>query len=124
MTPDSIDAYAELGVPPSASQADLKTAHRALVRRWHPDLVAPEQRDEATRRVQRINVAYGLVRDAAARAEYDRVRSTPGAALDRLTTAAGVWAGRWWARNAGALRGDQPWSLRAGRALGRLTRGR
>ena len=122
MTPTGVDAYAELGVAPTASQAELKAAHRALVRRFHPDLVPPAEREEATRRIQRINVAYGLVRDAAARAEYDRLRSHPGAALDRLTTAAGVWAGRWWARNAGTLRGDQPWSRRAGRVLGRAVR--
>lgn len=122
MTPDDVDAYAELGVAADASQAQLKAAHRALVRRFHPDLAPPADREEATRRVQRINVAYGLVRDAAARAEYDRLRAHPGAALDRLTTAAGVWAGRWWARNAGAFRGDPPWSLRAGRVLGRAVR--
>ena len=122
MTPDSVDAYAELGVAPDASQAELKAAHRALVRRFHPDLVPPAERDEATRRVQRINVAYGLVHDPAVRREYDRLRSTPGAALDRLTTAAGVWAGRWWARNAAVIRGDEPWSRRAGRGVGRLLR--
>ena len=122
MTPHDVDAYAELGVAPDTPQVQLKAAHRALVRRHHPDLVPPAERDEATRRVQRINVAYGLVRDAAARAEYDRLRAHPGAALDRLIAAAGVWAGRWWARNAAALRGDQPWSLRAGRALGRAVR--
>ena len=122
VTPEDVDAYAELGVAADASQARLKAAHRALVRRHHPDLVPPAEREEATRRVQRINVAYGLVRDATARAEYDRLRQHPGVALDRLTTAAGVWAGRWWARNAAALQGDQPWSLRAGRVLGRAVR--
>ena len=123
LTPDSIDAYAVLAVAPSASAAELKAAHRALVRRFHPDLAPPAERDAATRRVQQINVAYGLVRDPQLRAEYDRLRSNPGMALDRLVTAAGVWAGRWWARNAAALRGDEPWSTRAGRVVGRLVRG-
>ncbi|MDP8969002.1 MAG: DnaJ domain-containing protein, partial [Actinomycetota bacterium] len=69
-----IDAYAVLGVPSDAGQAELKARHRQLVRRHHPDLVPPEQRAEATRRVQDINVAYGLVRDPATRARYDRLR--------------------------------------------------
>ena len=119
---DVVDPYAVLGVAPSASQDQLKAAHRALVRRHHPDLVPEAQRDAATRLVQQVNVAYGLVRDPQRRAEYDRLRDSGGAALDRLVTAAGVWAGRWWSRNAAALRGDQPWALRAGRVLGRAVR--
>lgn len=123
LTPDSIDAYGVLGVAPTASYGELKAAHRALVRRFHPDLAPAEERENATQRVQQINVAYGLVRDPQRRAEYDRLRSSPGAALDRLVTAAGVWAGRWWARNRALVRGDVPLARRAGRVLGRLVRG-
>jgi curved DNA-binding protein CbpA len=95
-----IDAYAVLGVTPDATQDQLKAAHRALVRRHHPDLAPPHERDAATRRVQDINVAYGLVRDAGKRAEYDRLRrSGTAAALDAALLAAGRWAGRWWRRN-------------------------
>lgn len=119
----TIDAYAVLGVSRDAPQSEVKAAHRRLVRLHHPDLVAPAERAEATRRVQEINVAYGLVRDPAERAAYDRLTSEPGAALDELVTAAGVWAGRWWARNRRALgRADEPVTRRAGRAVGRLLR--
>lgn len=113
----SHDPYHILGVAPSASQAELKAAHRRLVRRHHPDLVPAQERTEATRRVQDINVAYGLVRDPAARAAYDRVRAAqrtkaPSGAtddalargLDELLVAAGRWAGRWWVRNRVSLR--------------------
>lgn len=102
-----LDAYAVLGVPEDASAAQLKAAHRRLVRRHHPDLAAPEERAAATERVQRINVAYGLVRDPAARAAYDEVRAaahrrapgqTVAARYDRLVGDAGLWAGRWWQR--------------------------
>lgn len=117
-----IDAYAVLGVPRDATQAQLKAAHRSMVRRHHPDLAAPGEREAATRLVQDVNVAYGLVRDAASRAAYDRALSGSGAAVERLAAAAGLWAGRWWARNAAAMRGDSSVSQRAGRALGRLTR--
>jgi hypothetical protein len=101
-----VDAYAVLGVEADASQAALKAAHRRLVRLHHPDLVPPQARAEATRRVQDINVAYGLVRDPAARARYDAVRRNAqrGAQWDELVTAAGRWAGRWWRRNRVPLR--------------------
>lgn len=88
-----------LGVDPGATQAELKAAHRALVRRHHPDVAPAEHRAAATRRVQEINIAYGLVRDPQRRAAYDEaVASKPGG-MDGLVTAAGVWAGRWWVRN-------------------------
>ena len=108
----------------TATQAELKAAHRALVRRHHPDLVAPAEREAATRRVQEINVAYGFVRDEAARAAYDRVAGTPGVALERLAETAGLWAGRWWARNRATTAGEQGVAHRAGHLWGRLTRGR
>ena len=118
MTHDDLDAYAVLGVAPDASQEELKDAHRRLVRRHHPDLAAAEDRPAATRRVQRINVAYGLVRDPKARAAYDRIREqrraqrTRSAPLDRAAAAAweslvgdaGRWAGRWWRLNRGRAR--------------------
>ena len=118
-----LDAYAILGVSRRASPAELKQAHRRLVRRHHPDLAPPEQRAAATRRVQEINVAYGLVRDPAARARYDgiwtlhhpraraaapaqkagrAVREADAAAAaqwDTLLRAAGRWSGRWWRRH-------------------------
>jgi len=95
-----IDAYAVLGVAPDATAEQLKAAHRRLVRRHHPDLAAPAAREAATRRVQDINVAYGLVRDPARRAEYDRLRAGgDDGAWDAAVTAAGRWAGRWWRRN-------------------------
>ncbi len=111
MAEADLDAYAVLGVAPTASQAELKAAHRRLVRRHHPDLVAPEQRAAATRRVQRINVAYGLVRDPESRAAYDalrreRERATASRAAqedlarrwEEMVGDAGRWAGRWWSR--------------------------
>lgn len=123
-----IDAYTVLGVPSNASQDELKAAHRRLVRRHHPDLAPPERRAEATRRMQEVNVAYGLLRDPPARARYDRLRrlalgrqaaatATSGGARrvaradaqlaaqwDAVLQAAGRWAGRWWRRNRRAVR--------------------
>jgi hypothetical protein len=123
---DFVDAYAVLGVRPGASQAELKAAHRRLVRRHHPDLVPLSERPAATRRVQQINVAYGLVRDPSARARYDRVRramlavdvrSSVDQALaaqwEALAVAAGRWAAGWWRR---ARRRAARAALRARRA--------
>ena len=104
LTAPAIDAYAVLGVAPDATAQELKAAHRALVRRHHPDLAPAERRAEATRRVQEINVAYGLVRDPQRRAEYDQALAARTPAMDALVTSAGVWAGRWWARNRVPLR--------------------
>jgi len=124
--PEVPDVYAVLGVPPDADGTALRAAHRQLVRRHHPDLRPPEERVVATRRVQDVNMAYGLVRDDAARARYDALRTAladaeraqrharPGYAwpatvggavadLDvrwqALSRTAGRWAGRWWGRN-------------------------
>lgn len=132
-----IDAYGVLGVPPDASHEQLKAAHRELVRRHHPDYAPPHERKAATRRVQRINVAYGLVREEHTRSRYDAVRrrwmaQQPGegdlAAVDaalasrweELVGAAGRWAGAWGQRS-GVTRegGAARW---AGRRIGRLLR--
>ncbi|MGI8875177.1 MAG: J domain-containing protein [Egibacteraceae bacterium] len=123
-----VDAYAVLGVAPDVPQETLKRAHRTLVRRHHPDLAPPPRREAATRRVQHINVAYGLVHDPRARAEYDRLRRShvarermaaparaagrhafaadraAAAAWDVAMAAAGRWAGTWWQRNRRRLR--------------------
>jgi hypothetical protein len=142
---DFVDAYAVLGVAPGADQEAVKRAHRALVRRHHPDLAAPEERDAATRRVQDINVAYGLVRDPSARQRYDRVRTmqrararaaaparhtskavrdadrTAAAQWEALLTVAGRWSARWWRRHRISILGGARRVRRAGTdVLGRI----
>jgi hypothetical protein len=133
-----VDAYAVLGVSPRATAAQLKVAHRQLVRRHHPDLAPPDRRAAATRRTQDLNLAYGLVRDPEARARYDRVRAahlaraavtTRVTAVDdraaeqweALVLAAGRWAGTWWRRHgAGVRRGALRGRMAATEALGRV----
>lgn len=53
-------AYAELGLAPGASQAQVKAAWRRLVAQWHPDRNAAPG---ALARMQRINTAYERLRD-------------------------------------------------------------
>ena len=58
-------AYQELGLTPSASDAQIKATWRRLVAAWHPDRNAAA---EAGGRMQRINKAYQhirLVRDSS-----------------------------------------------------------
>ena len=62
-------AYQTLGVEPKASDGDIKTAYRKLMKQHHPDkLVAkglpPEMIKVAQERVQQINVAYDLIKSS------------------------------------------------------------
>jgi hypothetical protein len=112
--PEVRDPYEVLGVPRQATHAQLKAAHRRLVLQHHPDLQPPEARAVATRTVQDINVAYGMLRDGRHRAVTDAAlhRSDPGPQWDDLVTEAGRWAGRWWRR-------ERPRIVAAARAGGR-----
>jgi hypothetical protein len=49
-----------LGLEPGATVADIKAAHRELVRRWHPDRFEADtgRRTEAEERIKGINAAY------------------------------------------------------------------
>ena len=59
----SIDvAYAELGLRPGASEAEVRAAFRRLAARWHPDR---NPSPEAVAWMQRINRAYDAIREAA-----------------------------------------------------------
>lgn len=56
---DTREAYQELGVDPSVSDAELKVIWRRLVAAWHPDRNATA---DASRRMQHINKAYQHIR--------------------------------------------------------------
>ena len=63
------DAYAALGVPSSASDAEVKKVYRRLVSQNHPDKLAgkglPESmRAMAEERTREINAAYETIKDA------------------------------------------------------------
>jgi curved DNA-binding protein CbpA len=72
------DPYAILGVPASAELGEIKSAYRALARRYHPDMSTSEL---ARRRMIEINRAWELLSDPTRRADLDRRRGgrTPGA---------------------------------------------
>lgn len=79
----SIDYYAELGVPPTATRDEIAAAFRARARRLHPD--AGPSDPAAIEAFRRVATAYRVL-SGPLRTEYDRARrqvllSAPGAAV-------------------------------------------
>jgi molecular chaperone DnaJ len=62
------DYYEILGVPKTASQADVKEAYRKLVLKYHPD-VNKDPKSEA--KMQEVNEAYAVLGDQNKRKQYD-----------------------------------------------------
>lgn len=63
------DPYDVLGVPRSASHADVKKAFRKLAKTWHPD----QSKDpKAKEKFAEVNGAYEIVGDEKKRAQFDR----------------------------------------------------
>ncbi|KAI1497453.1 DnaJ domain-containing protein [Biscogniauxia marginata] len=75
--PPSTETYYEiLNVPPNASPAELRAAHRQAARQYHPDRVCAADGaglgvEGATERMIRINEAYDVLSDKGKRCEYD-----------------------------------------------------
>lgn len=69
-TPEFQDYYKTLGVPRTASQADIKKAFRKLARESHPDKHPGDT--AAERRFKSINEANAVLSDAGKRAKYDQ----------------------------------------------------
>ena len=63
------DPYEVLGVPKTASEADIKKAFRSLAKKHHPDKHAGDA--AAQKRFQEISGAYDILGDTEKRAQYD-----------------------------------------------------
>jgi len=70
------DYYKTLGVPKSATTADIKKAYRELARKYHPD--ANKGDAKAEERFKEITEAYNVLSDEKQRKEYDDARSMFG----------------------------------------------
>lgn len=64
------DPYETLGVPKTATDAEIKKAYRKLVRSSHPD-INPDDPD-AEARFKAVSQAYDVLKDPETRARYDR----------------------------------------------------
>ncbi|MGH2358692.1 MAG: DnaJ domain-containing protein [Candidatus Limnocylindria bacterium] len=75
------DPYRILQVHPEADPDVIKAAYRVLARKLHPDGRAGSPLGPAAeRKMAELNWAYGVLRSAEARADYDRGRRFGGPA--------------------------------------------
>ena len=82
-TPDASppDYYRLLGVPKTATDAEITKAFRRLARQLHPDTGARADHGDG---FDRVAVAYRVLHDAERRREYDQMREAAG--FGRLST--------------------------------------
>ncbi len=83
-----VDHYRALQVTRDAEPEVIERAYKALSMKHHPDRARPEDRRVSTGRMQRINEAYAVLRDAESRARYDAtLRAEPPSGWDRFMEA-------------------------------------
>jgi hypothetical protein len=86
---DVVDFYAELGVEPTASQAEIASTYRSLAKTLHPD--ARPTDPAAADRFKRVTAAYRTLADVERRRDYDERRArglAPVAAGERTVATA------------------------------------
>ena len=79
------DPYRVLGLSSAASQAEITSAYRRLLREHHPDTRTPRRPTDpaADEDLQRVLSAYARLRDPEHRAAHDRAAADPVAAEPR-----------------------------------------
>ena len=65
------DYYASLGLPRTASEADIKKSFRKLAREFHPDVA--KDKKKAEEKFKEINEAYEVLSDKDKRRQYDEL---------------------------------------------------
>ncbi|KOS12836.1 hypothetical protein Malapachy_0586 [Malassezia pachydermatis] len=70
-----MDAYAILGVAPTASLVEIRAAYLQLARVHHPDKQSGRTTSAEDERIREINHAYETLRDEHTRAVYDQSRA-------------------------------------------------
>lgn len=68
MEAEKVDYYQVLQVDPIADSVTIYTAFRRLARLYHPDL---NRSPDASRLMQQLNIAYGVLKDPIRRRQYD-----------------------------------------------------
>jgi len=77
MHPEPHDHYATLGIPTTATPAQITHAYRSLVRGLHPDTTTLS--GDTSVSFTAVTAAYRILHDPARRADYDRSRHAPAA---------------------------------------------
>lgn len=83
------DHYETLGVPPTASADEVRTAYLRRARALHPDRqtgLSADARDRAGQAMVQVNSAWNVLKDPASRRRYDQQRQ--GAVAPPRPTAA------------------------------------
>lgn len=78
--------YRLLDVPQTATRREITRAYRAIMMKWHPDRVRPEQKEHAEDLAKRLNRAYSTLTDPVRREQYDqsiRAQSLQAGIMDR-----------------------------------------
>ena len=65
------DYYEVLGVDKTADEKEIKKAYRKLARKYHPDVVEEDKKEEATEKFKEISEAYAVLSDEEKRQRYD-----------------------------------------------------
>lgn len=73
-----MDHYQTLQVIRDADAEVIERAYKALSMKYHPDRSPAERQAQATRKMQRINEAYRVLKDPVARRRYDATLPPPG----------------------------------------------
>ena len=66
-----MEYYDELGLNKNATEDDIKKAYRKLAMIYHPDKASEDNKDEYTKRFQKISEAYEVLSDNEKRKIYD-----------------------------------------------------
>lgn len=69
-----MDHYANLGVPKTATQEEIKKAYRKLAIQYHPDKTNGDKESEEL--FKKITDSYSIISDEKKREEYDRKNNT------------------------------------------------
>src|ERR1043165_9720049 len=85
------DYYQSLGVPRTASDADIKKAFRKLAREHHPDVA--KDKKKAEEKFKEMNEAYEVLSDKDKRRKYDELGANWKSRAEYRTDHSGVGGG-------------------------------